>query len=122
MRIGAAAALLGVSVKMVRIYEDRGLVMPARKKGQRLYSFSDVCWLGRIRELVNEHGYDLNEVGRLISLPACWQLKDCPEAAREKCPVVTSPGKRCWEMAHRGKQSTHCRSCQIRRLAGAKAA
>ena len=49
MRIGAVADLLGVSVRMVRIYEQRGLVKPARKNKQRLYSFNDVRWLGRIR-------------------------------------------------------------------------
>ena len=39
MRIGAVAELLGVCVRMVRIYEERGLVQPVRRNNQRLYSF-----------------------------------------------------------------------------------
>ncbi len=92
MRIGAVAELLGVCVRMVRIYEERGIVQPVRKNNQRLYSFNDVCWLARVRELINEEGYDIEEIARLISLPACWQLKGCPEELRADCPVVESPG------------------------------
>lgn len=116
MRIGAVADLLGVSVRMVRIYEERGLVRPAWKNNQRLYSFSDVCWLGRIRELVNEEGYDLGDIARLISLPACWQLKNCPEEQRAECPAVRSPGKRCWEIARREGRFDACRTCQLYRM------
>lgn len=122
MRIGAVAELLGVCVRMVRVYEERGLVVPGRKNNQRLYSFSDVCWLGRIRELVNEQGYDLAEVARLISLPACWQLTNCPEEVRAECPVAQSPGKRCWEIAKREGRETRCEACQIHRLAMQRAA
>lgn len=117
MRIGAVADLLGVCVRMVRVYEERGLVVPARRNNQRLYSFSDVCWLGRIRELVNDQGYDLAEVARLVSLPACWQLTNCPEELRADCPVAQSPGKRCWEIAKREGRETRCEACQIYRLA-----
>jgi len=116
MRIGAVADLLGVSVRMVRIYEQRGLVKPARKNKQRLYSFNDVRWLGRIRELVNREGYDLGDIARLISLPACWQLKDCPQEQRARCPAARSLGKRCWEMARREGRGDTCRSCQLYRL------
>jgi DNA-binding transcriptional MerR regulator len=122
MRIGAVADLLGVCVRMVRVYEERGLVVPARKNNQRLYSFSDVCWLSRIRELVNEQGYDLAEVARLISLPACWQLTNCPEEVRADCPVAQSPGKRCWEIARREGREARCEACQIYRLARERAA
>jgi len=122
MRIGAVAELLGVCVRMVRIYEERGLVQPARKNNQRLYSFNDVCWLGRIRELVNEQGYDLADIGRLISLPACWQLRNCPEEARAECPAAKSPGKRCWDIARREGRDATCRTCQIYRLLQPEAA
>lgn len=120
MRIGAVAELIGVCVRMVRIYEERGLVQPVRKNNQRLYSFNDVCWLGRIRELVNEQGYDLEEITRLISLPACWQLRNCPEERRAECPVAASPGKQCWEMAKRQGSLSNCQTCQIYRIAAEK--
>ncbi len=117
MRIGAVAELLGVCVRMVRIYEERGLVRPKRKNNQRLYSFNDVCWLARIREFINEEGYDIDEIGRLISLPACWQLKNCPENLRTDCPVTESPGKQCWEVAKQQGRFPNCSTCQIYRIA-----
>ena len=116
MRIGAVAELLGVCVRMVRIYEQRGLVQPARKNNQRLYSFNDVCWLGRLRELINEERYQIEDIARLILLPACWQLKGCLEEKRAACPVADSPGKRCWEIAKRQGGSADCQTCQIYRI------
>ena len=117
MRIGAVADLLGVCVRMVRIYEERGLVQPARKNNQRLYSFNDVCWLGHLRQVMNEECYGLDEMSRLISLPACWMLKDCPEDVRSGCALPESPGKRCWEVAKLQGRCGDCRSCQIYRIA-----
>ena len=117
MRIGAVAELLGVCPRMVRIYEERGLVVPERRNNQRLYSINDVCWLGRIRELINEEGYDIDEIRRMISLPACWKLTNCPEEIRAQCPVAQSPGKRCWEIARRSGEARKCRHCQIFRVA-----
>ncbi len=120
MRIGAVAELLGVCVRTVRIYEERGLVQPERKNNQRLYSFNDVRWLARVRELINEEGYDIEEIARLVSLPACWQLKNCPENLRTDCPVAESPGKQCWEVAKRQGRFSDCATCQIYRIATEK--
>lgn len=117
MRIGAVADLLGVTPAMVRIYEERGLVVPQRKNNQRLYSFNDVVWLGRIRELINEESYDIEEIRRMISLPACWKLLNCPEEIRAECAVTKSPGKRCWEVARQEGRAEACDHCQIQRTA-----
>ncbi len=117
MRIGAVADLLDVCPAMVRIYEERGLVTPRRRNNQRLYSFNDVLWLGRIRELINEEQYDIEEIRRMITLPACWKLMNCPEQVRAECPVTRSPGKRCWEVARQTGRAEACENCQIRRTA-----
>ncbi|NLO06295.1 MAG: MerR family transcriptional regulator [candidate division WS1 bacterium] len=117
MRIGAVADLLGVCPAMVRIYEERGLVVPQRRNNQRLYSYNDVCWLGRIRELINEESYDIDEIKRMMRLPACWKLLNCPEEVRATCPVAQAPGKRCWEVARQEGRSEACANCQIRRAA-----
>lgn len=117
MRIGAVADLLGVTPAMVRIYENRGIVVPQRRNNQRLYSFNDVVWLGRVRELINEENYDIDEIRRMISLPVCWKLLNCPEEVREECPVAQSPGKRCWEVARQEGRAEACDNCQIRRTA-----
>ena len=117
MRIGAVADLLGVCPAMVRIYEQRGLVVPRRRNKQRLYSFNDVCWLGRVRELINEENYDIDEIRRMITLPACWKLVNCPDEMREACSVAQSPGKRCWEVARQEGRAEACSTCQIHRIA-----
>ncbi|HCU35000.1 MAG TPA: hypothetical protein DGT21_05930 [Armatimonadetes bacterium] len=117
MRVGAVADLLGVCPRMVRIYEERGLVRPQRRNNQRLYSFRDVCWLARIRQLMSQNGYDMADIARLISLPGCWQLKDCPEEKRAACPVASSPGKRCWDAGSGCRDRSDCSTCQIYRLA-----
>ncbi len=117
MRVGAVADLLGVCQRMVRIYEERGLVRPERRNNQRLYSLRDVCWLARIRQLMNRNGYDMADIARLISLPGCWQLKNCPEEKRAACPVASSPGKRCWDAASDCRDENDCSNCQIYRLA-----
>ena len=119
MRIGAVADLLDVCPRMIRIYEERGLVSPRRRNNQRLYSFNDVCWLGRVRELINEENYDIDEIRRMITLPACWKLVNCPEEVRAECPVAQSPGKRCWEIARQQGRAETCENCQIRRVAEA---
>jgi len=117
MRIGAVADLLGVCPRMIRIYEERGIVSPRRRNNQRLYSFNDVCWLGRVRELINEENYDIEDIRRLMALPACWKLLNCPEDVRADCPVAQSPGKRCWEIARQEGRAEACENCQIRRIA-----
>ena len=116
MRVGAVADLLGVCPRMVRIYEERGLVRPERKNNQRLYSFNDVRWLARIRQLMNEEGYDMGDIARLISLPACWQLMNCDEEKRANCSAARSPGKRCWEADGQRQGLVACEVCQIYRI------
>lgn len=52
LRIGAVARLLDVSTGMLRHYEARGLVTPARDaRGDRVYRFHDVVRIELIRTL-----------------------------------------------------------------------
>ncbi|WP_232820155.1 MerR family transcriptional regulator [Brachybacterium sp. YJGR34] len=53
MRIGEIAAATGVSVRLLRYYEEQGLLSPDRTPtGQRLYRTEDVATVGRIRRLL----------------------------------------------------------------------
>lgn len=55
LTIGTASKLAGLHQQTLRIWEQRGLVVPARTpKGTRLYSFSDVERLRRIADLSAE--------------------------------------------------------------------
>lgn len=67
--ISVAAQLAGMHPQTLRIYEERGLVKPARSPKQtRLYSQRDVERLKRIQELTTNAGLNLAGVERVLAL------------------------------------------------------
>lgn len=84
MKIGQLASKVGVSERMLRYYEDAGLLQPARTAaGYRVYSQNDVATARRI-VLLNGAGLTLDTIGQILScsLPGqdgeepCQALKD----------------------------------------------
>ncbi len=76
MNIGQAAAASGVSAKMIRNYEEGGL-LPAAKRtdsGYRQYGAADVETLRFIRH-ARDLGFTLQTVGQLVSL---WHDRSRP--------------------------------------------
>lgn len=68
--ISVAAELAGVHPQTLRIYERKGLVLPARTGGgSRRYSAADIAALQRIQELTDD-GLNLAGVKRVIELEA----------------------------------------------------
>lgn len=68
--ISVAAELAGVHPQTLRIYERKGLVLPARTGGgSRRYSDADIAQLQRIQNLTDE-GLNLAGVKRVIELEA----------------------------------------------------
>jgi DNA-binding transcriptional MerR regulator len=66
--ISVAAALVGLGVQALRLYEKRGLLEPQRSTGgTRRYSEADLDRLRRIRDLLQE-GLNLAGVGRVLDL------------------------------------------------------
>jgi DNA-binding transcriptional MerR regulator len=85
MRIGDAAAALGVTTRTLRYYEQRGLVTARRTaSGQREYGEDDVRRLHAVRELLDS-GLTIGDVRRLIDILDA--LPDRPKAP----PVRTGP-------------------------------
>lgn len=74
MNIGQAAKASGVSAKMIRYYEETGLIPRAdrRDSGYRDYSTSDVHMLHFIRRS-RDLGFAVAEIKELLSL---WRDKD----------------------------------------------
>jgi len=67
--ISVAARLAGMHPQTLRIYEERGLIKPARSPKQtRLYSRRDVERLKRIQQLTTEYGMNLAGVERVLAL------------------------------------------------------
>ena len=73
MNIGEAAEASGVSAKMIRHYEDIGLIPKADRSisGYRVYSDNDVHVLSFIRQARNL-GFSIDRIRELLSL---WQNK-----------------------------------------------
>ncbi|MFM2053234.1 MAG: Cu(I)-responsive transcriptional regulator [Pseudomonadota bacterium] len=69
MNIGQAAAASGVSAKMIRNYEEIGLLPEARRTGSgyRQYGAADVATLRFIRH-ARDLGFSLQAVGQLVGL------------------------------------------------------
>ena len=69
MNIGQAAKASGVSAKMIRYYEQTGLIPAADRKdsGYRDYSATDVHMLRFIRR-ARDLGFSVAEIGDLLNL------------------------------------------------------
>jgi len=115
MRIDAVARLLGVHPRTLRLYEERGLVLPERVRGQRRYTSADVRWLKCVRSLIHERGYGIDAIIKLLDFTPCWELKDCPEEVRTNCQAATDRRLPCWQIARltcrRGGKS--CDDCPV---------
>jgi len=94
-QIGVAAQQVGLSARTLRIYEDEGLLRPARKPGsdQRLYSDQDLIWIRCISELIHGHSLTTTGIRRLLDLIPCWEVKHCPDDIGSRCaPHLNVPG------------------------------
>jgi MerR family transcriptional regulator/heat shock protein HspR len=67
--IGVAAELVGVHPRTLRIYEEAGLIFPARTEGNtRLFSNNDIGLCLHIRFLIREMGLNLAGVKLILML------------------------------------------------------
>jgi len=76
LNIGQAAAASGVSAKMIRHYEEVGLLPAAQRTeaGYRQYGDADIQTLSFIRH-ARDLGFSIPDIGQLLSL---WQDRSRP--------------------------------------------
>jgi Cu(I)-responsive transcriptional regulator len=69
MNIGQASAASGVSAKMIRYYEETGLIPAVRRSesGYRVYSDRDVQMLRFVRR-ARDLGFPVDQIGELLAL------------------------------------------------------
>jgi MerR family transcriptional regulator/heat shock protein HspR len=112
--IGTAAELLGVHPRTLRLYEDGGLIRPARKNNRRFYSASDLEWIGCIRYLLHDKGLNQEGLRRLLALIPCWEIQGCSLEKMATCPGYLDRSTPCWDLARQsGTNSRHCYECQV---------
>ncbi len=66
--ISVAADLTGLHPRTLRIYEEKGLVQPARRNRSRLYSERDLERVRMIRHLTREVGLNLAGVRMFLEV------------------------------------------------------
>ena len=66
--ISVAAELIGCHPRTLRIYEERGLLSPVRRRRIRLYSDRDIQRVRLIRYLTEERGLNLAGVQLLLEV------------------------------------------------------
>ena len=111
--IGTAAEILGIHPRTLRLYEDGGLIRPARKNNRRFYSPNDLQWISCLRYMMHEQGLNQEGLRRLLALIPCWDIQGCPPEARANCAAYTERSVPCWELARRSADSAkNCYQCQ----------
>lgn len=90
LRIQEVAAETGLTTRAIRYYEEQGLLEPAaRSEGAyRLYDASDLERLRFIRELRDDAGFSLAQIGQLLEDDAAR------ERNRERLRGTTDPVQR----------------------------
>ncbi len=111
--ISVASKLLSVHPRTLRIYEDEGLIKPARKGNKRYYSNDDIEWIKCIRSLIHDKGISIPGIKMLLDLTPCWEIKDCPPEIREKCSAFMDRTIPCWERATTAcnREMKECANC-----------
>jgi MerR family transcriptional regulator/heat shock protein HspR len=112
--IGTAAEILGVHPRTLRLYEDGGLIRPARKNNRRFYSAADLQWITCVRYLIHEKGLNQEGLRRLLALIPCADITGCSPETRANCRAWQDRSTPCWDLARlAGNDANHCYECPV---------
>lgn len=85
--IGIAAKHVGVCTATLRIWENKGLLRPARLGKNRFYSKHDIDRLKHIKNLIQKKKINIEGIKYILSISRCWEIKKCRPKERIVCPV-----------------------------------
>lgn len=97
LNIGIIAQFLQVHPETLRIWERNGLILPARKNKQRLYSNNDLKRLRFIHHLINEKGLNIAGVQQVLAMYSCWKNKSCQDSQILNKYESINKSKACWK-------------------------
>lgn len=73
--ISIAAEMVGCHPRMLRIYEERGLVKPSRRHNIRLYSQEDIEQIKEMCELMDEWNLNLSGMQALLEMANRFHIR-----------------------------------------------
>ena len=110
--MGAAARILDVHPRTLRIYEAEGLILPQRNGGKRMFSKNDLIRIDCLRKLIHEENLSIPGIKKLLEFTPCWKLKDCPQERRQRCHELSGKKKKCWEFSQKMCERS-CKNCEV---------
>jgi MerR family transcriptional regulator/heat shock protein HspR len=113
--ISVAAKLLSVHPRTLRIYEEEGLIKPARQGNKRYFSNNDIEWVTCLRTLIHEKGISIPGIKMLLELTPCWEITKCPPEKRDDCSAYIDRTIPCWQKATTAcaKDFGQCDNCEV---------
>ena len=119
--IGIAAKLTGTTVSTIRMYEEKGLIIPHKtESGHRQFSETDIIRLRCIRQNLDRQGLNIAGIKALMALVPCWLLKPCTPNDQANCDAYTSNTEPCWAATTKGPECVDkdCRDCPVYHIPG----
>lgn len=90
--IGVAAEMLEVHPRTLRIYEQEGLIKPARKGKWRYFTLDDIDWVNCLRDMIHKNGISIAAIKKLLLYTPCWNIAECPFEKRKECTAFMACG------------------------------
>lgn len=109
--IATAAELLELHPRTLRLYEQAGLIKPARKNNRRFYSNSDLEWVRIVRHMIHDEGLNQQGLRRMLAMVTYQSVLDGQPLEGEACRARASRTVPCWDQA--SANGTACHSCPI---------
>jgi MerR family transcriptional regulator/heat shock protein HspR len=112
--IGTAAELLDVHPRTLRLYEQAGLLRPARRNNRRFYSNNDLNWIRCVRYLIHKKGLNQEGLRRLLAHMPCWEIRGCSQEDAANCPAKFDHSNPCWKLAESYcNKANKCFECEV---------